>query len=582
MLLIWLIIPLLMLFYKYFRENKRIIEDLKKIQLQSQQLMILHSQFTYFSVESFILCIIPAMTFNDYELSTIILFFIGHYLFCIFLYGFVVRKYEKATGLNLWGDVQKKNLNDLKISMGIFLIPICFYQLLGETFLSDVDADWGGWWFVGVVLNYLFLSVMTIVFTVVLILRLIPNREIVEPEYLEIINKRLKQVGLESLRLRWIETDLKNAFVVGFKLPGFANQTLMIGRGLRDALTPEEFDAVVCHELGHIVNKHTINRLIYMAVTYIALLFIISCIFFLVPMILQIIFGIDVLLNTSNYTSYISIPVVLSIFGCNWFIFRKSRHHEFEADGFAVITLGASLEAWKSSLAKLMSQDDLPDYVKEKREKNKKSILPKKMSSFFSTHPEFSQRLSSLEDKLKFNRSFNYMKERASFIELLQWKYVLSTFGVVLSLLIIVKNRVNEDREFISKLSKLTPQEIASNDKILEEIRHKKLIYPSLPAHYFVMKKNDDSLTEKLIDKKIVKASHVLYFLARQKKDEGKFEYFFKKYQSRLSKDEVIYFIRVTKADSKSRNLVLESKVAHNYGLKFSQSKRQPASVKSE
>src|SRR5690606_15081662 len=109
--------------------------------------------------------------------------------------------------------------------------------------------------------------------SVILMLRLIPNREITEPEYLAIIDKRLQQIQMENMRVRWIETDIKNAFVVGLKLLRFSNQTMFIGRSLRKTLTIEEFDAVIAHEVAHIANRHIHKRVIELMKNFIVVFF---------------------------------------------------------------------------------------------------------------------------------------------------------------------------------------------------------------------------------------------------------------------------------------------------------------------
>src|SRR5690606_24503194 len=124
----------------------------------------------------------------------------------------------------------------------LIMLPILVYSVLNWTFQDEEASQKGSLWIVEFLTNIIFVSVLTISCTVIIMLRLLPNREITEPEYLEVINRRLSQIGVPKMRVKWIETDIKNAFVVGLKLLRFSNQTMFIGRNLRTMLTIEEFD----------------------------------------------------------------------------------------------------------------------------------------------------------------------------------------------------------------------------------------------------------------------------------------------------------------------------------------------------
>src|SRR5690606_37986497 len=110
------------------------------------------------------------------------------------------------------------------------------------------------------------------------------------------------------------------------------------------------------------------------------------------------------------------------------FFFDILRSHEYEADAYAVLNLGASSEALMSALDKLTTPgEDVPEYVKNKQ-------LPKKsrlhfLTKFFSTHPSLEERKKMLEFKIIRGLSFDYYislphKLRQVFKYAFNWKFI--------------------------------------------------------------------------------------------------------------------------------------------------------------
>lgn len=377
-------------------------------------------------------------------------------------------------------------------------------------------------------------------------LKLIPNREITEEFYLDLINKRLNQIGKPNIRLRWIEADVKNAFVVGLKLLNFTNQTMFIGRSLRTTLTQEEFDAVVCHELSHVANGHTSKRLINFLKNFVSI--IMGSIFFVLLIFLLsfLIWGEESVFHSRT----MAVLSVLSVF--IWFIFNYAllfdaiRAHEYEADGFAVLKLGVKFEHWKSALLKLSNNEDVPDYLRLKNTSKDKQSIPKKIGSYFSTHPKIDERISFLEKKLDQNLAFNFYVSSAQklsqlFGRIFNFKRVLAfSLGLILILgwvTLTVKNGL----ELINRVSNLTSDQILKSSEIKDSLLESPTLFgPKLS--YYIVKKNDPALIEYLINNS-VRPGKILFYLSEFKNDEL-FAMYFNKYSNQLNEEEYFLILR--------------------------------------
>ena len=360
---------------KFRKERAAFLTSLIEAKNSSHREMILGHHFYVFIFEGFLAVIVAhllsekAMVLGIPGLGTIYLclVFSGFYL-----YQFFIRHIEKQTHLDLFDSFKNHLIKELRVNFAVIMLPIVVYSVINWAFQDSVYQEWGRYWFLGLLFNIIFVSVLTISCTVIIMLRLIPNREIIEPEYLDLIHKRLHQINQPHIRIRWIETDIKNAFVVGLKLLSFSNQTLFIGRSLRTTLSLDEFDAVMAHELGHVANRHIQKRLIDFMKNFISVIVGTGIILFLVLGFSIFYWGDDSYLHTTSTTLLV---VFLSM---AWFIFNYSllfdtiRSHEFEADGYAVMVLGANFSAFKSAIEKLSTVDELPEYLKLKTRQNKK------------------------------------------------------------------------------------------------------------------------------------------------------------------------------------------------------------------
>jgi Zn-dependent protease with chaperone function len=429
------------------------------------------------------------------------------------------------------------------------MLPILIYAILNWLFQDGVYDEWGSLWFIGLLFNIIFVSVLTIFCTVIIMLRLIPNREITEPEYLEIICHRLQQVGQPNMRIRWIETDIKNAFVVGLKLLSFSNQTMFVGRALRTTLTLAEFDAVIAHELAHVANRHIHKRVIDLMKNFISIIVGLG-------IIMLVVFGVSFLYWDEDAYLHAGLTTAWVVSLClAWFVFNYSllfdtlRSHEFEADAYAVMVLGADLESFKNALGKLTTQDELPEYLARKtRRSGEKGPLSKWLARTFSTHPELSTRISFLEHKLSAKLPFNYYVSTPQRLKhwlghLLDWRISMPLLASFLITLGWVVWTLKTGSETIAFVNEATIDEIIGNRAVSEMINERpQLVGPTLM--YYVVKKRDERLIDHFLSAGAYKGKTLMYVSTL--KDYGLLEKYYSRYQAKISDDDYFLVLRKT------------------------------------
>lgn len=536
---------------KFRKERADFLSSLIDAKNQSHREMILGHHFYVFIFEGFLAFIVAhmiserAMAIGIVGLGVVYLclVFLG-----FFLYQFFIRYVERHTNLVLYESFKKHLIKEIRVNFGMIMLPILVYSLINYAFQDSVYEEWGSLWFIGILFNIIFVSVLTIFCSVVIMLRLIPNREITEPEYLDIINKRLAQIQQPNMRIRWIESDIKNAFVVGLKLLSFSNQTMFIGRSLRTSLTLEEFDAVIAHELGHVANRHIHKRVIDVLKNFVSVVIGVSFIIFMVFGGSFLYWGEDAYLYSQATT------IACVIFCMSWMFFNyvllfdTIRTHEYEADGYAVMVLGAELSALKSALVKLTTPEELPEYLKAKTKKAEKGFLAQWISRTFSTHPELSLRISLLEYKIAAGLPWDhYMSTprriKRFFRHFLEWKVLVpSTVAIIFSLVWVTWN-IKSGQDAIAFINSSTPEAIMKNESILERINSR----PQLVGHslmYFVVKKKNEQLIDHFVAKGADKGKTLMYISLL--KDTQLLEKYYSRYQKHLSEDDYFLVLRKT------------------------------------
>ena len=483
---------------KFSKERAVFLNSLINATTTQHREMILSHNFHIFIFEAFIGFIVSHLI-SEGAFVIGLLGFGGVYVlllgFGLFLYQYFLKFIEKSTGLQLRQSFNQHVIKELRVSFALILLPILVYSVLNWTFQNENSNEGStSLWLIEILTNIIFVSVLTISCTVIIMLRLLPNREVTEPEYLEVINKRLNQIGMPKLRVKWIETDIKNAFVVGLKLLRFSNQTMFIGRNLRTMLTMEEFDAVIAHELSHVANRHIHKRVIELLKNFISalvgfgLLMIVTLGFF------HLFFGEDMGLYEKP------VAVVCVLMCMSWLFFNYSlffdtiRSHEYEADAFAVLKLGASFPALKSALEKLSQVEEMPEYLKSKTKQQKKKS---KFSKLFSTHPELSERISSLEHKIAAGLPFNYyistpQKIRSSLGFFLQWKVSMPLALGFVGFSVWTTLEIKEGGRLVRLIKEQNPQEILKDKRISQKINSKPFLVGKSLMYYIVQKQNPE------------------------------------------------------------------------------------------
>lgn len=537
---------------KFRKERAAFLSSLIDAKNTAHREMILGHHFYIFIFEGFLALIVAhliterAMQIGILGLGMVYLalFFTG-----LYLYQFFIRYVERHTNLELLQSFKSHLIKELRVNFSMIMLPILIYSLINWTFQDSVYEEWGSLWFIGLLFNIIFVSVLTIVCSVILMLRLIPNREITEPEYLDIINRRLGQIQQPNMRIRWIETDIKNAFVVGLKLLRFSNQTMFIGRSLRTTLSLEEFDAVIAHELAHVANRHIHKRVIDLLKNFVSVIIGVGVLMLLIFGVTFLYWGEDAYLHTASTTMW-------CVFACmGWMIFNYSllfdtiRSHEYEADGYAVMELGASFSGLKSALEKLTTPDELPEYLqKMKNKKTEKGMIAKWIARNFSTHPELSQRISFLEYKMAAGLPFNYyistpQKIRRWVGHLMNWKVSLPlacSFVFSIAWMGWTLKTGSEDIAFISRASN---EEIIKNEGIQKRINSRpQLVGQSLM--YFIVRKQDEKLIDHFLSIGADKGKTLVYI--SQLKDYALLDKYYTRYQSDLTEDDYFLVLRKT------------------------------------
>lgn len=510
----FLVIAVVYNWRKFRRERSSFLSSLIDAKDNSHREMILSHHFYIFVFEAF-LSIVVAHFISEGAIAIGLIGLGMVYLALLFsgywLYQFFIRYLEKKTGIELLSSFRRRLIQEVRVNFALILLPIFTYSVINMTFQDGVYEDWGSLWFIGLVFNIIFVSVLTLACSVILMLKLIPNREISEPEYLDLINRRLEQIGMPNFRVRWIETDIKNAFVVGLKLFRFSNQTMFIGRKLRTTLTLAEFDAVIAHELSHVANRHIHKRVIDLIKNLLTVLT-------GVGMIMMVLIGVSLLYWGEDASFHAGMTASIVFIACfAWFVFNYAllfdtiRSHEYEADAYAVLKLGADFEAMKSALQKLASPEEIPDYLKGKVSHPQKKTF---FARHFSTHPDLDSRILSLEWKLVNQAPFNYYvspakKIRSAIGSFLNWKVLVPGFSAFVLVSAYYVNGYRETQKALAFVQSSTREQIL-NRSIASVINSRPTpLSPSLM--YYVVKKQDEVLIDHFLSRGADKGKTLIY-----------------------------------------------------------------------
>ena len=314
---------------------------------------------------------------------------------------------------------------------------------------------------------------------------------------------------------------------------------MFIGRSLRKTLTIEEFDAVIAHEVAHIANRHIHKRVIELMKNFIVVFFGITFLMLFVFGCSYLYWGEDTFVHSSSISFWLASVTIFWIFFNYSLFFDTIRSHEFEADAFAVMELGASYEALHSALLKLTNTEELPEYLRRHKKKPKNWVTVW-ITRNFSTHPSLEDRMGFLSHKMLSGLPFNYyvstpQKIRQWLGRFVQWRITVPTItamGVVFALGVISIKKGFEQIEFIHYAS---VEEIKARKDLVADINSKPLIVQQ-SLMYFIVKKNDPHLIDYFIEQGADKGKTLSYI--SMLKDYKLFETYYSRYESFLSDEE--------------------------------------------
>lgn len=543
----FLVIAVIYNWRKFRRERSSFLSSLINATDATHREMILTHHFYVFVFEAFLSFIVAhfiserafAIGMIEIGIVYLVLLFAGFLLYQLF-----VRYLEKQTQLSLLESFRRQLFQEVRVNFAIILLPIFIYAVINMTFQDGVYEEWGSLWFIGLLFNIIFVSLLTITCSVIIMLKLIPNREISETEYLEIINKRLMDIDLPYMRVRWIETDIKNAFVVGLKFFNFSNQTMFIGRKLRTTLTLQEFDAVIAHELAHVANRHVHKRLIDLIKNLLSVITGVGVIMLVLITFSLLYWGEDASFHAGMTASLVFVSCFAWIVFNYALLFDTIRSHEFEADAFAVINLGADYDAMKSALKKLSEPGEIPEYLRGKiKPAGKKNFFQR----HFSTHPDLESRLDSLEMKLELELPYNHYisplkKLRATIGSFMTWKVLVPGFTIFMVMTGYYVNGYVKAHKALTYISKSTSEQIIRRD-IASVINSRPTpLSPSLM--YYIVKKQDEKLIDHFLNNGADKGKTLLY--VSQTKNLDLLQKYYARLKDQISDEEYFRVLKKT------------------------------------
>lgn len=204
------------------------------------------------------------------------------------------------------------------------------------------------------------------------------------PELYNLLENLCISRGLTMPRLYVIDSDAMNAFASGL---GPSSYAITVTRGLVQALTRDELEAVLGHELTHIINRDV--RLLIVTVVFVGM------ISFIAQMLWR-----SLSYGSSGRRDRNPIIVVAAIAMAVGYVlalllrFALSRTREYLADAGSV-ALTKNPEAMISALRKIAGNAQLPDVPPEVRQMFIEN--PPSVFGLFATHPSIEDRIRVLE-----------------------------------------------------------------------------------------------------------------------------------------------------------------------------------------
>ena len=211
-----------------------------------------------------------------------------------------------------------------------------------------------------------------------------------EPELYNLLENLTISRGMPMPSLRIIETDALNAYASGLSEK---KAVITVTRGLMERLDRDELEAVLAHELSHVINRDV--RLLVIAVIFVGI----------------ISFTVEIAARSLFYSSMsrsggrrgnaglmmlVAGVIVAAAYGLAIVIrFAMSRSREFMADAGAV-ELTKNPDAMISALEKISGHSAMKDTPAEVRQMFIDNETKASFAGLFATHPPIEKRIEAL------------------------------------------------------------------------------------------------------------------------------------------------------------------------------------------
>ncbi len=214
-----------------------------------------------------------------------------------------------------------------------------------------------------------------------------------EPELYNLLENLCISRGIPMPRLEIIETHARNAFA-----SGVSNKTysITVTRGLMNALAKDELEAVLGHELTHILNRDV--RLLIVTVIFTGLFGFLAQIVW--SNIRYNIFYTRGRRNQNGGGAVIAMFIIAIILWLGYMAtllmrFALSRHREYMADAGA-IELTKNPDAMMRALMRIAGRDRIPETTDDIAMMCIENHVP--FLGMFATHPPIDQRIKAISE----------------------------------------------------------------------------------------------------------------------------------------------------------------------------------------
>ena len=220
-----------------------------------------------------------------------------------------------------------------------------------------------------------------------------PVTRVQQPKLYDLLENLCISRGLAMPKLYVVETDALNAYASGIDDRSYA---ITVTRGLLDRLTADELEAVLAHELTHIMNRDC--RLLIVTIVFVGM------ISFLTQLLWR---GLRVASFTrirgKGGMAVLGMMLIAAVaFAIGYLLalilrFAISRRREFQADAGSV-DLTKNPDALISALLKIARDPDVPHVSSEVRQMMiENTPSGSALGRLFDTHPPIAKRIQILE-----------------------------------------------------------------------------------------------------------------------------------------------------------------------------------------